>query len=130
VDRSSQPLSPPNDSSIMGQQYQQLSSSNQPVTNLLFATLSPPNTSASTSPNSTTSPNTDCTSFHTPIFGGQNMIFKNEIMNNNMSQQRQTNTSNIWTSQDNGSVGMLNTFNGDIDAKLVNNYNDDNNIYT
>jgi len=97
---------PSNDSSIVNQQYQQ--PSNGPsMSNLLFSTLSPSNTSASTSPNPTASPNP-------PIFGGQNVIM------NNMSRQ-QTDTSNIWTPQDNGSVGMLNTFNGDIDAKLVNN---------
>ncbi|PKY13167.1 hypothetical protein RhiirB3_398501 [Rhizophagus irregularis] len=86
------------------------------MANILFSTLSPSNTSASTSPNPTASPNP-------PIFGGQNVI-----MNNNITRQQHTNTSNIWTPQDNGSAGMLNTFNGDIDAKLVNNYNDGNNI--
>ncbi|RIA89328.1 hypothetical protein C1645_201802 [Glomus cerebriforme] len=103
-----------NDSSIMNQQYQQ--PSNDPsMSNLLFSTLSPSNTSASTSPNPAASPNP-------PIFGGHNVI-----MNNNMSRrQQQSDTSNIWTSQDNG---ILNAFNGDIDAKLVNNnYNDGNNI--
>ncbi|GES77488.1 fungal-specific transcription factor domain-containing protein [Rhizophagus clarus] len=108
---------PSNDSSIMNQQYQQQPSNNPSMANILFSTLSPSNTSASTSPNPTASPNP-------PIFGSQNVI-----MNNNISRQQQTNTSNIWTPQDNGSVGMLNTFNGDIDAKLVNNnYNDGNNI--
>jgi vacuolar-type H+-ATPase subunit H len=108
---------PSNDSSIMNQQYQQQPSNNPSMANILFSTLSPSNTSASTSPNPTASPNP-------PIFGSQNVI-----MNNNISQQQQTNTSNIWTTQNNGSVGMLNTFNGDIDAKLVNNnYNDGNNI--
>ncbi|CAI2170140.1 14363_t:CDS:10 [Funneliformis geosporum] len=74
-DRSSQPLSSPNDSSFVSHQYQQ-----QP-SNLLFTTLSPPNASASTSPNP------DRTSFHSshaPIFGGTNIIYKNEIMNNNI----------------------------------------------
>ncbi|CAG8730794.1 14583_t:CDS:2, partial [Funneliformis caledonium] len=51
-DRSSQHLSSPNDSSTVSHQYQQR-------TNLLFTSLSPPNTSASTSPNPATSPNPD-----------------------------------------------------------------------
>ncbi|CAB4409088.1 unnamed protein product [Rhizophagus irregularis] len=107
---------PSNDPSIVNQQYQQQPSNNPSMANILFSTLSPSNTSASTSPNPTASPNP-------PIFGGQNVI-----MNNNITRQQHTNTSNIWTPQDNGSAGMLNTFNGDIDAKLVNNYNDGNNI--
>ena len=101
-------------SNELNQQYQQHDPS---MSNILFSALSPPNTLTSSNP---TSPNP-------PIFS-QNVIFKNEIMNSMSRQQQQTNASNIWTPQDNGSVGMLNTFNDNIDAKLVNNnYNEINN---